>query len=109
MLKTRIAQIVSGAAPGPDTQGVLTDADADADAGADAGASADADADAGADAGADADADSSFSDENSLLDTLPQKMKADLAIHVHFSILSKVQLFQVASTMLLNVVNWRGT
>ena len=34
-------------------------------------------------------------DENSLLEALPQKMKADLAIHVHYDILSKVQLFQV--------------
>ncbi|KAK2184243.1 hypothetical protein NP493_275g03039 [Ridgeia piscesae] len=33
-------------------------------------------------------------DENSLLEALPQKMKADLAIHVHYDILSKVQLFQ---------------
>lgn len=41
-------------------------------------------------------------DENLLLDALPTKMKADLAIHVHFNTLSKVQLFQV---MLLPVFN----
>ena len=38
-------------------------------------------------------------DENSLLEALPQKMKADLAIHVHYDILSKVQLFQVHKHM----------
>ena len=42
-----------------------------------------------------------FSDENLLLDALPKKMKADLAIHVHYDILSKVQLFQDCDKMLL--------
>ena len=37
------------------------------------------------------------SDENSLLDPLPKKMRADLAIHVHYKTLSKVALFQVIS------------
>ena len=36
-----------------------------------------------------------LSDENSLIESLPRKMKTDLAIHVHFNTLSKVQLFQV--------------
>ncbi|KAI0207206.1 Cyclic nucleotide-gated cation channel beta-1, partial [Lamellibrachia satsuma] len=40
-------------------------------------------------------------DENSLLEALPQKMKADLAIHVHYDILSKVQLFQDCEKNLL--------
>ena len=35
------------------------------------------------------------SDENSLLDGLPKKMRTDLAINVHYHTLSKVQLFQV--------------
>ena len=35
-------------------------------------------------------------DENLLLEALPKKMKADLAIHVHFNTLSKVHLFQVS-------------
>jgi len=39
--------------------------------------------------------------ENSLLDALPRKMKADLAIHVHFQTLSKVQLFQDCDKNLL--------
>ncbi|ELU02916.1 hypothetical protein CAPTEDRAFT_99982 [Capitella teleta] len=39
--------------------------------------------------------------ENLLLDALPTKMKADLAIHVHFNTLSKVQLFQDCDKNLL--------
>lgn len=42
-----------------------------------------------------------FADENSLLDGLPLKMRADMAIHVHFQTLSKVQLFQDAEKSLL--------
>ena len=40
-------------------------------------------------------------DENSLLEALPRKMKADLAISVHYEILSKVTLFQDCDKMLL--------
>lgn len=39
--------------------------------------------------------------ENFLLEALPKKMKADLAIHVHFDILSKVSLFQDCDKNLL--------
>ena len=39
--------------------------------------------------------------ENSLLEALPLKMKADLAVHVHFQTLSKVQLFQDCDKNLL--------
>ena len=35
------------------------------------------------------------SDENKVLNSLPDKMKADLAIHVHLDTLSKVSLFKV--------------
>jgi len=38
-----------------------------------------------------------FADENSLLEALPKKMKTDLAIHVHFNTLTKVNLFQASS------------
>ena len=34
-------------------------------------------------------------DENQLLEYLPKKLRADVAISVHFQTLSKVQLFQV--------------
>ena len=36
-----------------------------------------------------------MSDEAQVLDTLPNKMKADLAIHVHLDTLCRVALFQV--------------
>ncbi|CAD5110909.1 DgyrCDS271 [Dimorphilus gyrociliatus] len=39
--------------------------------------------------------------ENFLLEALPKKMKADLAIHVHYDILSKVSLFQDCDKNLL--------
>ncbi|XP_074644365.1 cyclic nucleotide-gated channel beta-1-like [Tubulanus polymorphus] len=39
--------------------------------------------------------------ENSLIDTLPRKMRTDLAIHVHFQTLSKVKLFQDCDKNLL--------
>ena len=42
-----------------------------------------------------------FADENSLLDGLPTKMRTDMAIHVHFNTLSKVQLFQECDKSLL--------
>lgn len=35
-------------------------------------------------------------DENKILDSLPIKMKGDLAIHVHLDTICKVALFQVA-------------
>uniref|UniRef100_A0A1I8HBV2 Cyclic nucleotide-binding domain-containing protein n=1 Tax=Macrostomum lignano TaxID=282301 RepID=A0A1I8HBV2_9PLAT len=42
------------------------------------------------------------SDENSLLEGLPRKLKTDLAISVHFTILSKVSLFQDCERALLS-------
>lgn len=35
------------------------------------------------------------SDESQVLDSLPKKMKSDLAIHVHLDTLCKISLFQV--------------
>ena len=39
-------------------------------------------------------------DEAKVLESLPTKMKADLAIHVHLDTLSKVSLFKVFSLSL---------
>lgn len=40
-------------------------------------------------------------DENRILDTLPQKLKTDVAINVHIKTLSKVQLFHDCDEALL--------
>ncbi|VDI31872.1 cyclic nucleotide gated channel beta 1 [Mytilus galloprovincialis] len=40
-------------------------------------------------------------DEKALMDTLPTKLRTDLAIHVHFNTLSKVKLFQDCDKSLL--------
>lgn len=40
-------------------------------------------------------------DEKSLMDTLPTKLRTDLAIHVHFNTLSRVKLFQDCDKSLL--------
>ncbi|XP_036358557.1 cyclic nucleotide-gated cation channel beta-3-like isoform X2 [Octopus sinensis] len=40
-------------------------------------------------------------DENSLIETLPRKMRIDLAIHVHYSTLSKLKIFQDCDQNLL--------
>lgn len=40
-------------------------------------------------------------DENELVDTLPVKMKADLAIHIHLDTLSRVSLFRVSQAKLI--------
>jgi hypothetical protein len=42
-----------------------------------------------------------ISDEKSLMDTLPTKLRTDLAIHVHFNTLSRVKLFQDCDKSLL--------
>ena len=38
-----------------------------------------------------------LADENRVLDSLPKKMRADLAIHVHLGTLYKVSLFKVGA------------
>ena len=40
-----------------------------------------------------------LADENRVLDSLPKKMRADLAIHVHLGTLYKVSLFKVGAVM----------
>ena len=45
-----------------------------------------------------------FADENSLLEALPKKMKTDLAIHVHFNTLTKVNLFQASWTFRVSLI-----
>lgn len=42
-----------------------------------------------------------ISDENKILDTLPQKLKTDVAINVHIKTLGKVQLFHDCDEALL--------
>jgi len=41
-----------------------------------------------------------YPDENKILDSLPIKMKGDLAIHVHLDTICKVALFQVSTGIL---------
>lgn len=42
-----------------------------------------------------------FADESRILDTLPQKLKTDVAINVHIKTLNKVQLFHDCDEALL--------
>lgn len=42
-----------------------------------------------------------ISDENRILDSLPDKMKTDVAINVHINTLNKVQLFKNCDEALL--------